>query len=442
MGSRGKGWFAVAALSALCSTAAAENKELEEKIAGYRQLLKFALPDDVAKFVASSLSDDFKQELVGEPVSAYHFADAIATYARPTMRRAPEAATATLDWTLDLGQKVVEASPENTSARWAKASALVARARMSLEKHGKVPTDDWSAAAELVLQGAKEGGRAPAIAVGYLVEAADVPGADRAALLAAADRALSDVGTDERSAVAKALVAFGRAKAAPAKGKPFVEQAVATLAPFVAKDSPDLDAATLHNAIVNFARASKIQLKADFRTKKRKSVGLSFEIPVSRTWEDPNTDDFGRLLEQLEKGNFRYFGAYRQYDASGNLVRSIRFDEYNWDTSYRFENGEVAGGDNIKGLARKGQSNVRQEFTSVTTEKDVRKIPFNRTWPQAYVFEIAGIHGTGDAARARLFLFKSNDKQKTYEVEIFEYGKEAKLDPEAQAFLESISEEK
>jgi hypothetical protein len=311
---------------------------------------------------------------------------------------------------------------------------------MGLEKSGKVPTDDWSAAAAIVLEGAKEGGRAPVIAAGYLVEAADVPGADREALLGAAERALANAGSDDRSAIAKSLLLFGRAKAAPAKGKPFLEQAIAGIAPLVSKESPDLEAATLHNAIVTFARASKIQLKADYRTRKKSAVGLSFEIPISKTWEDPNTDDIQALLEQLEKGNFRFFGAYRQYDAAGNLVRSVRFDEYSWDTSYRFDNGDVAGGDNLKGLARKNQATIRAEFTTVSNEKDVRKVPFNRTWPQAYVFEVAGIHQTGDAARARLFLFKSNDKQKTYEVEMFEYGKDAKLDPEGLAFIESIGE--
>jgi hypothetical protein len=432
---------AAAAAVLLCGVgnAAAEESELAKRVFSYRSMLKMGLPDSIQHFVADVLTDEFRDELVADPVSAYHFADAVATYARPTARRSPDISARVIDWTLALGEKVVEEAPDNVSARWAKAASLVARGRAELEKKGKASTSDWTAGAELVLQGKREGGRAPAIAAGYLVEAADVPGADRAALLDQAEEALARAGDDGRSALARALVLLGRAKATPPKGKAFLEEAVSMLSPLVDKDPPDVEAATLHNAIVTFARASKISLKADYRTKRKTSVGLSFEIPVSKWWEDPNSDSLAGLFEQLEKGNFRFFGAYRQYDVSGNLVRSIRFDEYLWTHLYGSGQHQT-GGDNIKGLARGAQETIRQEFATISSEKDVRKIPFNKTWRQAYVFEVAGVHATGDEARARVFFFKSNDKQKTYQAEIFEYGKEAKIDPEALAFLESISE--
>jgi hypothetical protein len=398
-----------------------------------RELLKSAEASDIAK-VVESFTSDIKDDLASSPVDAYHICDAVADYARPMTRHSAEDAGKVIAWTVDLADRAVKATPDDVSARWAKACALIARARSDSEA-GKNPTaDDWVTAADLFVEGAKTSGgsgRAQSFAVESLVEAASLPGGDAQSLLAKAAEIAAQGGTEALGAISRSRVAFARARvAAPGgttKSKPHVDAALTEIGTLLAGEKPDLEAATLHTSVVTFARATKVPGKYEYRTVEKTAGPLRFSVPLSKRWE---TARRGADL-----------GSWNQYDDVGNLVRAIDVWEYDWTINYVDEDTRV-GGDNVKGLVKRDQQRVRENFSSIKAEKPLTKAPLNRTFPTAYSYEFAGTYENGDFARVRTYYFKSKERMKTYNVELYEYTDMPKLDPEIQFVLDSIGETK
>ncbi len=179
---------------------------------------------------------------------------------------------------------------------------------------------------------------------------------------------------------------------------------------------------TLYNDAVTFARShKKIALKPDYRAE-RVRVGLvELDLPLSTRWK--------------KTGSTIY-----QYDLAGELKRTISLDTYKWTTNYYLGRQEF-GGDNIKGLARIGETDVLSVILNVKHRRKVRRGRLSKAIPSAVMFEIGGLDEDGDYLCFRWYYFKAKETGlRSVKVGVLDVGEYDKLDPEADFVIDSIRE--
>ena len=129
-----------------------------------------------------------------------------------------------------------------------------------------------------------------------------------------------------------------------------------------------------------------------------------------------------------------------QYDNDGKLIRSIKYSTYRWDTNY-YLGRQVFGGDNIKGLARIGETDVLSVVQKVEHRRKVRRTKLSRKIRSTVAFEIGGPDEDGDYICYRWYYFQSEKKKLTsIHVSIVDYIVARKLGPEAAFVIGSMRE--
>jgi tetratricopeptide (TPR) repeat protein len=149
-------------------------------------------------------------------------------------------------------------------------------------------------------------------------------------------------------------------------------------------------------------RAKPLLRKVESRYKK-----LRVSIPDSAEW---TVKPKGELEEdevlQISK-----------IDRKAGQYLVIWVERYRWDYNYSYEStGEVIGGDNISGLAKRSYRGIRDIFDDIKSEKPLRKAPLSRRIKKAFMYRMEGRSKENNLLEVRVFFFKHSKVQQTFEV--------------------------
>ena len=107
-----------------------------------------------------------------------------------------------------------------------------------------------------------------------------------------------------------------------------------------------------------------------------------------------------------------------KYDEKEGKGLTILVREYRWDTNYRnMETNEVVGGDNIGGLAKMSDRDVRDIFEDIRHRMPLRKARLKKI-PKVEAFSVSGKTKSGGLREWKAYFFKHSKVQKTYKVTV------------------------
>lgn len=418
------------------TTPAAQAQDLPR---GVLEALQRALEAGVVEPLTSALENEDQRKQLGEkPAVLRKLCKAVESNAYSVARRKSAEAYKLTTELLALAKETEAANAKDADAHWALAHSLVAHGRVTVATKQPVDGTPWiDAANELVAaHGIRPDGGVPlAVAADYLLERGRHDGVDTAPLDAKADEVIKLL-SKQYPGSAAALTAAGsqglaRASRIVAKDKSgaqtLVEEALALLAESVAKSSPDIEVATIHNDLVEFALLNGMRVKAEFVTQERQVVRqLAYDPLLSNRWM--KTDDpASNMMMQL--------------DTDGRPVRSIDFDWYQWDKLYSMAGSEV-GGDNIKGVAKASFEDWQAVFTKIRKKSGLSKGKLGKKLPAGQSFSVRGVRDDGDEYTVKAYFWKSKEGyQRTFNVLIYEWTDQSwEDDPAASLVFESIRE--
>ncbi|MHC4547454.1 MAG: hypothetical protein ACYTEZ_01645 [Planctomycetota bacterium] len=377
--------------------------------------------------------------LLNEPDQARKVCESAAAHVRKSARKRAEAWAALTEQLVGLGRRGVDLGAEDANALVAYAEALLCRARLAAALGGTPRGEDWTKAADLCVEAhgiEAEEGRPLERAVRILREAAGAGVQDAAALKARADD-LCVRGAKQHPRRAYFREALHRARLAHIGatlegdrklGKRLLKEYLESFATQpAAGPAPDRTTWTAYNDAVALARADKkLGLKAAFKTETIAAGYVQIDVPVSR-----------RFKWDRSKGDL---GGLSQYDEDGSLVRSVYFYSYKWTTNYYIDQKKF-GGDNLKGLARLGEKDILSVIRDVKSRTELARRRLNRHIPHSQYFAIAGYDEDGDFLRWRRYYFKARETRlRTISVSVLDWGDFKRLDPMAEAVVDSIRE--
>ena len=175
------------------------------------------------------------------------------------------------------------------------------------------------------------------------------------------------------------------------------------------QDNAELNTA-YNDCLWEFMRVNKgrCKLKPVMKVYQSSDRKIGIGVPDSASWH---------VVPKSELKDY-VFKAYKYNRKAGQAFR-ILISEYRWDTNYRnTETDEVVGGDNIGGLARMSEKDVKAYFKDIKKRYPLRKMPISRRIPKAEAFVVKGMTDGGDATEWRGYYFKHSKARKTYEVTI------------------------
>lgn len=398
----------------------------------------------------TSLDAVAQAETAREPAQVLALAGALAAGAQGAAKASPGSAKVLADALLETARLAVEKAPESATSHRALAEARLARARLELYKDETPPAGRWVEAAETVLRAAAidpERGAAARRAIEILLEAAEVPGADAAAVLAEAEAVAADTAQrfpdEPASRVGLAVVKRARAQALPKKARAeaaaLVKRALEDLQPLLQESSPDPEAATEHAALVTLVRRRDLPVKVAYVAAEHVSDEslVRLQVPLSLRWRV--ADDLrGRELLVL-----------RQLGAEGQLDRLITLRDFRWGVPYHFvgapsrgwsRGGEV-NGDDATGLAAGDYEDALRAFAKVASTTKPRPGGLSRRFDRGYVYAVEGQDAEGGFLRVRSWLVRSEAFQLHYLVTVRDLRADVPAeDPELTFVLESLAD--
>ena len=218
-----------------------------------------------------------------------------------------------------------------------------------------------------------------------------------------------------------------------------VKSAFETLKPFADGEPPVLDAATLWNDTLAFAKRSGFVMDEKFVLAPHKTLDdtLVVGIPLSSRWKFEHVDAAG------EQPAYDYV---TEVAADGSRVRQILFRRYLWSQRYTFEETNPVGGDNVKSLAQGLQAMIAARVLAVGASVPAAdRRPFNRDM-DGFVFSAAGRTASepGNAAvgpplRVTGYVMRGH-KQACFAVLVYDYSAQEDASPEIEAVLASLRE--
>jgi hypothetical protein len=151
------------------------------------------------------------------------------------------------------------------------------------------------------------------------------------------------------------------------------------------------------------SKCDPILVRHDSRYRK-----LKIMLPDSEWWHI-------EAKEKMDEDNV--FEAWK-YDEKEGKGLTILIREYRWDTNYRnMETNEVVGGDNIGGLAKMSDRDVREIFEDIRERMPLRKARLKKI-PKVEAFSVNGKTKSGGLREWKAYFFKHSKVQKTYKVTV------------------------
>ncbi|MCE9636569.1 MAG: hypothetical protein K8T90_12765 [Planctomycetes bacterium] len=345
----------------------------------------------------------------------------------------------------DLATAALAAAPADDRAHWAMAEAIVLRERSG--QHGGPAA--WTLAAEHLskIHARKPADALPlAYAVGFLLEGActeteaTVPLSTRAGVVAAAALAVKPASptlaitiATSQAWAARTLLATNR-KAARVQ----VVATLESLRPFTTGATPVLEAATLWNDTLAFARRSGYVMEEKYVVTPHETLegALAFDLPLSSRWQ------FQHVEATADTPAYDYVN---ELSAEGGRVRQILFRRYLWTQRYTFDANPV-GGDNVKSLAQGLQSMITARvLSSGAAAPAADRRPFNKEM-DGYVFDAAGKMQpepgqTAPPAGLKVsgYVMRGH-KQQCFAVLVYDYSSQSEPSPEIEMLIASLRE--
>ena len=326
-------------------------------------------------------------------------------------------------------QAIPEENADSDEVRAARAETLLCRARVNAALGKPFRKEDWTGAAEhfLALYAADSGdGEHLERATRILQEAGAAGGKDAADLRERANalclEGAEKFGNNRFFTGARHRAQLDQILALAAKSQTRAKKMMKAYLASLEAGGSSAEANTTYNDAVTFARShKKIALKPKYRAERRRASIVELEIPLSTRWK--------------KKGQTVY-----QYDEEGQIKRTFTFRTYKWTTNY-YLGRQQFGGDNIKGLARIGETDVLSVILNVKHRRKLARGRLSRAIPSAQIFEIGGLDEDGDYLCFRWYYFKAKETgMRSVKVGVMDVGKYKKLDPEAAFVLSTIRE--
>jgi hypothetical protein len=337
-------------------------------------------------------------------------------------------------------------APADSRTSWALAEALVVRERAG----PRTGPAAWTDAAELLekVHAQKPADALPlAYGVGFLLEGAcnepdaTVPLTKRADALA--KKALDAQKPSPTLAVTIATSQFwaGRTLVASnrkaARGQ--VCASLASLEPFTAGEPRIVEAATLWNDVLAWAKKNGFVLEERFAMTPRTTLGgaLAVDVPLSSRWS----------FERVDAAEGRQAYDYvTEMSPEGTRLRQVLFRRYVGDQDYTFEDPVPVGGDNVRAIAQGLQRMIaaRVLAAGASTPAPERR-PFHRDM-DGYVFTATGRAApepgsaiVGAALRVTGYVMRGHN-QACYAVLVYDYSGKDEASAEIEALVAGLKE--
>lgn len=440
--------LAVAAL--LFGAQVAASAQQEDAAAKRVQAAIDALRTGDAVAAVTALGSDDEVTALGSRLDLlYVLADRAYRYDQPVAKSAEQTrldARRTLATRLfDLSAAAAKtADPADERAKWVLAESIILKERAGL---GTGP-ESWVQAAELLQQvyAKKQDDALPLVyAISFLLEGACAD-PDSANGLTGKATAISQKVADRKEetptiAVAVAQSHLWAARNLVGTGKKLardqVRDAFASLKRYAVRKVPILEAATVWNDAVTWAKRADYVFTERYVTDTRDTLNgiLEIELPVSSRWH---------LLTVPETEQTPAYDYVTQTSADGKPLRQIIFRRYIWGQTYTFDGPNTVGGDNVKSIAQGLQAMFASRVVkaSGTLSPPARK-PFHRDL-DGYVFEVEGkaVASAGEGAtplRVEGYVVRGHE-QACYAILVYDYSGEPGTAPEIEAFVAGIKE--
>lgn len=405
-------------------------------LAGAQDLEEFAEQFEKAveagqlRTVLDYLPEEAANRLADEPAALHAFAATGSKWARKHAKGDAD----TWDRFVGMLTAACEAIPEENAdradVRAARGETLLCRARVDTALGKPFRKEDWTGAAGHFLALHKEapgGGEHLERAVRILQEAGQVGGEDAEDLRQRADKLCLEgaekFGRNRYFAQARHRAQLDQIAELVSKSPGRAKKAMKAYMDSLEEAGGSTEERnTLYNDAVTFARSHrKLSLKPKYRAERARIGIVEIDLPLSTRWK--------------RKGSTIY-----QHDTAGELKRTISFDTYKWTTNY-FLGRQKFGGDNLKGLARIGETNVLSVILNVKHRRNVRRGRLSRAISSAVMFEIGGLDEDGDYLCFRRYYFKAKETGlRSVKVSVLDIGEYDTLDPEAEFVIDSIRE--
>ena len=421
------GW-ALAALLLLGPVVAVAQEGMDER---YFEGAKAALrAGQLEAFLKIAQDERVGQALVAQPKILAGLCEVLHDEADDLGAKHADDAVDVADLLLDLAGKAQEQHPSVAESHWSRAWSLLGRDGILVASGKTADIGAWTSAVDAVEKAYEidpDDGKPIGYAVGLLLSASELAGADPAALIGRAEalvaRGLAAHPEAEGLRGASVRMKFQRAKSLfPAQKSDVVsllQEALAELAPLLEAESEPYLLGAVHTDIVTFVKMNNLRVDAEYRMRAGSWSNLRFELPRSNLWR------MGADGDRLH-----------QISATKGPLRTVQFIAYAWDRAY---GNDRVGGDNMKGLAKQDSLWGQTDFKDVKPAKP-KKARMNGKLKGGYYYELTGTDKDGDPLRVRSWYFKSEEgHQTTYNVHVFEWNP-AELDPAFEAFLASIHE--
>ena len=435
------GLLAFLAVFLLCTAPAwADNAST---LATIREHLKKADPQPIRKLLTPAVCE----ALAKEPKDAAQACAYAVIYARDATEDTsdPEDMVPILEAFLHIGQRSVELHPEVVDAYIALARARRALCRHRLAEDGVVRPDEWQAVADAWFAASRcpKGQIHTVDAFLTLLEGAAAGTKQRVALQDRAEKLGRDLlaqnAKHPQASVGLAEVRFAQARrsfgagdkqaaaAAAAEVRSLVEEHTGSSSPVCHR------ARSLVNRTARFLRSTKIDRKAEFlaREKKTRWGYLAFDMPWGSHWS----------VEHSKRKNVQTMTTLKRTEELTSPGRTyITFKRYKWSVEYTSEDGD-AGGDNPRGLLEQDRKDDIEWLAEVGRQKKLIRGKLNRAIKRTSGYELRGTDADLDRWWIRTWYFKSKDRPRTFCVRVSRYGREDPgTDPEIQHILDSIRE--
>jgi hypothetical protein len=137
---------------------------------------------------------------------------------------------------------------------------------------------------------------------------------------------------------------------------------------------------------------------------------ITFLLPNSTWWkvrDNQELDDKDTVFQAIK------------YNPKAEQGLFIQVYQWRWDTNYtNEETNETVGGDNIGGLAKMSEKDLRAYFKDIKEREPLRKQRLGRHISKAEGFTVKGMSGSGFLCEWKTWFFKNSKSQKTYQLTV------------------------
>lgn len=411
-------------------------------LAAVKEHLKDADPQPVRKLLKPEVCEALAQDSKDAAAVCYLAVLHIRHVTEDTSD--PEDVLPILDAFLAIGARTVDLHPDEVDAHVALARARRALCRHRLVDDGTIRPAEWHAIADAWLAAGRlpKGESRTIDAFVTLLEGAAAGEEHRVALRTHAETLGRDLlakhAGHPQAGAGLAEVRFAQARGHFERGEKkdaeaAAREALALVGPLTGPGSAVRSRArSVANRVARFLRSSKIDRKAEFLSRERKTRWhyLAFLLPWGTHWSIEHTK--GKDAQTMTT-------LLRWDEMPSKGWTRVTFRRYKWSTDYTSDDGDV-GGDNSRGLLERDRKRDLAWLTKINRQKKLIRGKLNRQIRKTAGYEIRGIDDDLDPWWIRTWYFKSEERARTFLVRVTRFGPDPASDPEIQHILDSIRE--